>query len=247
MASEARLNERVRIARDLHDTLLQTIQGSKMVAEDALDEHADPIRMRRALESVLEWLGRAVEEGRSALNSLRSSTTEENALAEAFRRAGEECRFQRSIDFRLSLEGADQEMHPLVSDEVYRIGYEAIRNACLHSGASRLTVELSYVDGLSLRIKDDGKGIDPDVAGTGKSGHFGLIGMRERASRIRGKLTFSSSPGLGTEVKLVVPRKIAFLVPGRIRPKWYARIRRAFKSGDDRILPHVGRGGHKLG
>jgi ligand-binding sensor domain-containing protein/signal transduction histidine kinase len=224
---EERVNERTRIARDLHDTLLQTIQGSKIVAEDALDEQADPVRMRRALESVLEWLGRAVEEGREALNSLRSSTTEENALAEALRRAGEEFQFLRSIDFHLAVEGAGQEMHPIVRDEVYRIGYEAIRNACVHSGGNRLTVELSYAKSLTLSVKDNGKGIDPDVAANGKSGHFGLIGMYERARRIRGKLTISSSTGLGTEVKLVVPRKIAFLFAPPNRPNWYLKIRRA--------------------
>jgi signal transduction histidine kinase len=114
------------------------------------------------------------------------------------------------------VEGAGREVHPIVRDEVYRIGYEAIRNACVHSGASRLTVEISYVDSLTLRVKDNGKGIDPDVAANGKRGHFGLIGMYERASRIRGKLTISSSPGLETEVKLVVPLKIAFLRSGPI-------------------------------
>jgi len=229
---DGRVDERLRVARDLHDTLLQTIQGSKIVAEDALDEDADPIRMRRALESVMEWLGRAVEEGRSALNSLRGSTMKENALAEAFRRAGEECRLLRSIEFDLSVEGAGQEMHPIVRDEVYRIGYEAIRNACVHSGANRLTVELRYAESMTLRVKDNGKGIDPNVAANGKTGHFGLIGMYERASRIRGKLTLSSSPGLGTEVKLVVPRKIAFLTLAPVRPNWYKKIRRAFGGGD---------------
>jgi signal transduction histidine kinase/ligand-binding sensor domain-containing protein len=226
MRLEERVSERTRIARDFHDTLLQTIQGSKIVAEDALDEHADPIRMRYALESLLEWLGRAVEEGRSALNALRSSTTEGNDLAEALQRAGEECLFQRSIEFDLSVKGTGREMHPIVRDEVYRIGYEAIRNACIHSEASRLSVELSYVENLTLRIRDNGKGIDPDVAAKGKDGHFGLIGMYERASRVRGKLRVSSSPGVRTEVELIVPRKIAFRPPNPGRRSWFEKIRR---------------------
>jgi signal transduction histidine kinase len=97
-----------------------------------------------------------------------------------------------------------------VRDEVYRIGYEAIRNACVHSAGSRLHVELSYLDDLVLRVSDNGRGIDPDLAEKGKGGHFGVTGMYERASRLHGRLTISSSPGTGTEVKLVVPADIAF-------------------------------------
>ena len=225
---DERLAERTRLARDFHDTLLQTIQGSKLVADDALEEHVDLIRMRNALERLSGWLGQAIEEGRSALTSLRSSTTQRNDLAEALRRAGEECRCQRSIEFGLSVEGAAREVHPVVRDEVYRIGYEAIRNACAHSEASRLTVDLSYVGNLTLRVRDNGKGVEPDVAAEGKGGHFGLIGMYERASRVRGKLTLSSSPGVGTEVELVVPRKIAFQQPNPIRRSRFERIRRLF-------------------
>jgi signal transduction histidine kinase len=223
---DERLEERTRVARDFHDTLLQTIQASKMVADDALDESADPIRMRNALQRLSEWLGRAMKEGRSALNSLRSSTAQGNDLVEALQRAGEECLFEHSIEFDLSVNGTGREMHPIVRDEVYRIGYEAIRNACAHSEASRLSVELSYADDLTLCVRDNGKGVDPDVATKGKTGHFGLIGMYERASRIRGKLTLSSSPGTGTELELVVPCNIAFHQPNPIRPSRFEKIRR---------------------
>jgi signal transduction histidine kinase/ligand-binding sensor domain-containing protein len=207
---DERLAERTRIARDFHDTLLQTIQGSKMVADDALDKPADSGQLRGALERLSGWLEQAMQEGRSALSSLRSSTTEGNDLAEAMRRAIEECRFHSSIEFDLSVDGASQEMHPIVRDEVYRIGYEAIRNACIHSEGTALRVELSYLEDLILRVIDNGKGMDPKMADRSKVGHFGLIGMYERASRISGKLSLSSSPGVGTEVQLVVPRKIAF-------------------------------------
>ena len=207
---DERLAERTRIARDFHDTLLQTMQGSKMVADDALDHPDDAVHMRNALVRLSGWLGQAIEEGRSALRSLRNSTTEKNDLAAALQRAGEECMFQRSVEFELSVDGISQDMHPIVRDEVYRIGYEAIRNSCVHSEASHVKVELSYVDDLVLCVRDDGKGIDPQIAQKGKQGHFGLIGMYERASRIRGKLSLSSSPSSGTEVELVVPRNIAF-------------------------------------
>jgi signal transduction histidine kinase len=204
------LAERIRVARDLHDTVLQTIQGSKLVADDALDPSTDLARMRRAMEQLSVWLGRATEEGRAALNSLRTSATEKNDLAEAFRRAVEECRIQSSMESSFSVVGTASEMHPIVRDEVYRIGYEAIRNACAHSRASRLQVELTYAQDLALRVSDNGVGIDPAVADGGKKGHFGLQGMRERAARIVGKLTVTSSAASGTEVKLVVPGGIIY-------------------------------------
>jgi ligand-binding sensor domain-containing protein/signal transduction histidine kinase len=207
---ENRLTERIQVARDLHDTLLQTIQASKLVADNALSGQTNQIRMRDTLEQVSGFLSQAIQEGRLALSSLRNSTTQQNDLVEAFRRAGEECRMERQIEFDLAVEGASRQMHPIVRDEVYRVGYEAIRNACTHADASRLVVELSYVQNLVLRVRDNGKGIPRDIAANGKAGHFGLLGMRERAAKLRARLTFSSPQGSGTLVELVVPEKIAF-------------------------------------
>ena len=207
---DERLAERTRIARDLHDTFLQTIQGSKLVADDALHEPSDPARMRRALNQLSVWLGQATQEGRLALNSLRTSTTERNDLAGAFRRATTNGLVPDSIEVAFSVVGDPTEMHPIVRDEVYRIGYEAIRNAYAHSRASRLEVELRYAQDLAVRVSDNGIGIDPDIANKGKAGHFGLQGMRERAARIAGKLTVVSSASTGTEIKLVVPGGIIY-------------------------------------
>jgi signal transduction histidine kinase len=103
-------------------------------------------------------------------------------------------------------------MHPIVRDEVYRIGYEAIRNACMHSEASLLEVDLRYEQDLVVRVKDNGKGIDAAIVAEGKDGHFGLQGMRERAARIGAKLILSSSATSGTEITLVVPGDIAFRI-----------------------------------
>jgi ligand-binding sensor domain-containing protein/signal transduction histidine kinase len=208
---EQRLAERIQVARDLHDTLLQTIQGSKMVADNVLAGDPDQARMRSALERLSGWLGRAIQEGRVALNSLRSSTTEQNDLAEALRRAGEECRMERAIEFDLFVEGKSWRMHPIVRDEIYRIAYEAIRNACTHSGGDRVVVKLTYGTNLTLNVRDNGTGIDPEVAARGKDGHFGVIGMYERAEKLRAKLAISSLKGSGAEVELVVPRKFALL------------------------------------
>ena len=211
---DERLAERIRIARDFHDTLLQTIQGSKLVADSALKQSADPTPMRGAMEQLSVWLGRATEEGRTALNSLRTSTTEMNDLASAFRRAIEECRTQSSMEASFSVVGEVSEMHPIVRDEVYRIGYEAIRNACVHSQAPRLQVELTYAEDLILRVHDNGVGIAPAIADGGREGHFGLQGMRERASRIMARLTVETSASNGTEIKLVVPGSIIYRKTG---------------------------------
>jgi signal transduction histidine kinase len=207
---DERLAERTRLARELHDTFLQTIQGSKMVADDALEQPADSARMRRAMERLSEWLGQAMREGRTALNSLRTSTTQGNDLAEALQRATEEGMIRGSMAVTFSVVGDARDMHPIVRDEVYRIAYEAIRNAFVHSQATRLETELRYAQDLVIRVSDNGIGIDPTVLDQGKDGHFGLPGMRERSARIGGKLTLVSSVTHGTEITLVVPGSIVF-------------------------------------
>ena len=207
---DERLAERTRIAREFHDTLIQTIQGSKLVADDALDQSADPARMRHALKQLSEWLDRAVQEGRAALNSLRTSATETNDLAEGLRRATEECRMFSPMETSFSVEGDSREMHPVVRDEVYRIGYEAIRNASVHSKASRLEVGLKYGQDLAISVGDNGVGIPESIINGSTDGHYGLQGMRERAARIGGKLRIVSSVDSGTEVSLVIPGRIAF-------------------------------------
>jgi signal transduction histidine kinase len=206
---DERLAERTRIARDLHDTLLQTIQGSKLVADDALETPSEPARMRKALEQLSQWLQQAGQEGRAALNSLRVPATSTNDLAEAFKRAVETTP-QQSMAATISVLGDVREIHPIVRDEVYRIGYEAIRNAYAHSGGTHLKVQLHYAGDLTLRIADDGSGAGASEFSGHKEGHFGLKGMRERASRIGARLTVTGNEGGGTEVYLVVPGGIAF-------------------------------------
>ena len=207
---EERIGERTRMARELHDTFLQTIQDSKLVAEDALEPSTDPIRMRRAMQQLSVWLASAMMEGRAALNSLRTVMTQTNDLAESLRRVARDGLIPSSMAATFSVVGAAREMHPIVRDEIYRIGYEAIRNACMHSGASRLEAELRYARDLTLGVDDNGTGIDPAIAHKGKDGHFGLPGMRERAARIGGKFTLRSSSDFGTEIRLIVPGGVIF-------------------------------------
>jgi len=210
---DERLAERTRVARELHDTFLQTIQGSKLVADNALKKSDDPERMRRAVEQLSVWLGQATQDGGAVLSSLRTSTTQQNDLAEAFKRATEECRLLGPTEASFSVIGDAKELRPVVRDELYRVGYEAIRNACTHSKGSRLKVELKYGLHLALHVKDNGVGIDPTIGDHGKAGHFGLQGMRERVARIGAKLTIVSSAGSGTEITVVVPGGIVFREP----------------------------------
>jgi len=209
MRLDERVAERTRLARELHDTLLQTIQATQMVAADAVSD-ADTPQMVATLEKLSKWLAQAMREARASLLSLRASTTETNDLSAALNRAGEECAAVHPIRFSLVVEGATKEMHPVVRDEVYRIGYEAIRNACTHSGGNGVEVTLSYARDLELRIRDNGKGIDQEIVGKGRPGHFGLAGMQERATRIGGKLSIRSSASAGTEVELIVAGQIVY-------------------------------------
>ena len=222
---EERLNERTRIAREVHDTLLQTIQGSKLVADEALDENADLPHMRKVLVRLSGWLSQAIQEGRAVLSALRASTLEGNNLAEAFHRAIVECQLQYPIECDLTVEGSSREMHPIVRDEVYRIAYEAIRNACMHSGGKHVNVELGYGRDLTVRVRDDGNGMDSDTRIKGKESHYGIVGMFERASGIGAKLTLTSSPRSGTEVELIVPGHIIFEHRKFSMRAWINRIR----------------------
>ncbi|WP_263357943.1 sensor histidine kinase [Acidicapsa ligni] len=223
---DERLVERTRLARELHDTLLQTIQGSKMVADDALDQSPDPIRMHQALERLSGWLGQAMQEGKAALNSLRTPTTQRNDLVEALTRAADECASNGSIQATFSVIGIAREIHPVVRDEIYRIGYEAIRNACIHSLGTRIAVELIYAHGLCMKISDNGVGIDMIVANNGSVGHIGLQGMRKRAQRIEATFTLVSSPITGTEITLAVPGNLAFSKTGTTS---FKKIKALFK------------------
>jgi signal transduction histidine kinase/ligand-binding sensor domain-containing protein len=210
---DERVAERTRLARDLHDTLLQTIQATKLIAEAEIAGADDSVPARKTLEKLATMLGQAMQEARASLLSLRTSTTEANHLADGLRRAGEESATAYPLRFTFMVEGTVKEMHPVVRDEVYRIGYEAIRNAFHHSGGTEVQVVLSYTHSLELIVRDDGKGIDPDIAVKGKPSHFGLTGMQERAVRIGAKLSISSSANTGTKLELIVPGHVIFSRP----------------------------------
>ncbi|QNI31657.1 hypothetical protein H7849_21760 [Alloacidobacterium dinghuense] len=204
---EERLSERMLITRDLHDTFLQTIQGSKLFAEHALAKCSDVGGMRDALAQLVHWLDRASEEGRSALNSLRETQPKRDDFADALQAITVDARAQGPINVALSISGTPVDLLPEVQDEVLRIAREAIANARRHSLGSEVEVSLEYAGNLSLTISDDGRGFDRLDNAAVMSGHYGLQAMRERAARIGGNLTITSSATSGTQVKLTVSRR----------------------------------------
>ena len=240
MRLEERVGERTRIARDLHDTLLQSFHGTLLHFQtgiNLLPEHPGEPRTaeaRKALEKAMHQAKHAVVEGREAIQGLRSSVVETNDLALAMRTLGEELAANsQSVAFQVHVEGTPRDLHPILRDEVYRITGEGIRNAFRHADAQRIEVEIHYAERhLRARVRDDGKGTDPKlIADGGREGHFGLRGMQERAKLIGGKLTMWSERGAGTEVELSVPAARAYTVPTeekrmRLKEKFLAKLSR---------------------
>ncbi|WP_114205752.1 sensor histidine kinase [Acidisarcina polymorpha] len=209
-----RLDERARVARDLHDTLLQTISVSKLATDQALERPADIAGLKAVLQQLSELLGQAAAEGRAALSALHVSNKASNNLANAIRTAIDESLIDDRMQAELSVDGLVRDIHPIVCDEVYRIAYEGIRNAFTHSEATLLRVNLAYGQDLTLRISDNGRGIDADILHEGKAGHYGLSCIRDRATRIGASLDFKISRPGGTEIILIVPGKAIFLTKG---------------------------------
>jgi signal transduction histidine kinase/ligand-binding sensor domain-containing protein len=220
MRMEERVNERTRIARDLHDTLLQSFQGVLLKFHAVSFMLPDrPAEAGKTLETAIEQARQAIAEGRDAVQGLRSSTVVTNDLARAITRLGEELAAGIAVDqasqnspgFRVQVEGASRDLAPLVRDEVYRIASEALRNAFWHAQASQIEVEIRYDPRqLRLRVRDDGKGIDPKVLEGGRAGHHGLPGMQERAKLVGGKLTIWSELDSGTEAELTLSAALAY-------------------------------------
>ena len=226
-ALEARVGERTRVARDLHDTLLQSFHGLMLrfgVVDRLLPGRVEEAQeeLRRAMELATD----AITEGRDAVQALRSSTIETNDLVRAIQTIGEELAANKtnpgSPSFGMRVEGASRDLRPLLRDEVYRIAAEALRNAFRHANASRIEAEVRYGDKqFRIRVVDDGKGIDPTVLSGGREGHYGLPGMRERAEVVGGKLTVWSELETGTEVDLTVPAANAYAAAPR--SSWWSQ------------------------
>jgi len=218
---EERVAERTRIARELHDTLLQSFQGiafQLQAARKLLLRKAD--NATAVLDEAILGTEEAIQEGRSAIRDLRPEPAAQRNLSELLDAVGRELATAQELNgqaptYRVLVEGKQKNVSPMLQDEVYRISREVIRNAFAHAAANHIEVEIRYdQDQLRLRVRDDGKGIDPKVLRAGgQPGHFGIPGMRERAQRIGAHLDFWSELGAGAEVELTVPASLAYQTP----------------------------------
>ena len=210
---EERLAERNRIAQDLHDTLLQGVISASMQLHVANEHLPDDSPAKPIVDRVIQLMGQVVEEGRDAVRGLRSAYGNSDDLGTAFAQIGEEFRTDQTKDYSVVVEGTPQELHPIIRDTAYRIVREALTNAFRHSQGSKIEVELEYTSRhLKILIRDNGAGIDPNVVELGRDGHWGLTGMRERAESIGGRLKVWSRANAGTEVELLIPSRVAFVL-----------------------------------
>ena len=233
---EERVDERTRIARDLHDTLLQSFQGLMPVfqtARNLLPGQSD--RAAEVLDEGLHDAGEAIVEGRNAIQNLRAKPSLDPDLGSLLNAAGQELAQSPEAEgsapaFRVVVEGPRLPLAPLLRDEIYRIGREVLRNAFRHAHAGRIEAEIRYDRAMfRLRIRDDGKGIDSSVLKEGaRIGHWGLPGMHERAKNMGGHLKIWSEPGAGTEAELTVPARIAYQKFSTSNG-WWARLGRRLR------------------
>ena len=224
---EERLGERERIARELHDTLLQGIQGLVLRFQAAAERIPASEPARRMIEQALDRADEVLVEGRDRVKNLRL-VAQATPLPEAFTDAIKGLSISDGVEFSIVVEGERRELNPVVRDDAFWIGHEALANAVRHARAKRIEVEIAYDSArLRLRFRDDGCGIDPQIVKAGgKPGHWGMRGMRERAANIGARLETWSWPDAGTELELEIPGSVAYGAPGdgslwrRLR-RWY--------------------------
>ena len=217
---EERVGERTRIARELHDTLLQSFQGSLIMMQAARNFLSRrPEKAGETLDNAINVASGAIAEGRDAIHDLRLQPAVQSDLTQLLTATGQDLAHSEDANgnpviFRVAVEGERQALDPIIQDEAYRIARELLRNAFRHAQASEIEADVRYDDRLlRVRIRDDGKGIDPEVVKAGRPGHSGLLGMRERAKRIGARLEFWSEVGAGTEVELSIPASVAYAAP----------------------------------
>jgi signal transduction histidine kinase len=221
---EERVNERTRIARELHDSLLQGFQGLMFRLQAVRDLLPDrPMEAAEELEGALDRGDRAIVEGREAVSDLRAAAVIESDLEHLLTTLGDELESaggEKAPSYRVLVQGKTRGLAPLVRDEVYRIAREAFRNAVQHARAGHIESELDFGQAaFCLRLRDDGVGIDREaLASRSRGGHWGIQGMRERAAALGGSFQLWSEHGVGTEVELTIPANKAY-ARGPSRPQ----------------------------
>jgi PAS domain S-box-containing protein len=209
-----RLEERTRIARELHDTLLQTCIGTSLQLGAAVESLPADSQVKSKFDRIFQLMQQGVEEGRKAIQCLRSPDSGPLDLVAALSAVRREFWAQPGVDFRATVVGQQKPLRSAIQQEIYNIGREALVNALCHSKAKRIDLELKYADrNLTIWIRDNGCGIEAQVLDAGRKGHWGLTGMRERAARIGAQLKIATNPNAGTEIELSLPSDIAFQPP----------------------------------
>jgi signal transduction histidine kinase len=208
---EERLAERTRIARELHDTLLQGFQGITLRVQGVAKNMPNQDPLKKMIDDVLDRADEVLREARQRVRNLRRHTTDANELSDRLSKCGQELSKDHSATFTLAIVGEPKALESTVQDEAYRIAGEALTNAFRHASASKIETEVTYnSSALRISVRDDGVGIDKAVLSNGFPEHWGLTGMRERARAIRAELSIWSRESAGTEVELVVPASIAY-------------------------------------
>jgi len=224
---QARQMERERIARALHDTLLQGVQSLTLRLQTVINPlpPKDPVRL--SIETILDEADQMVVAGRDQVMDLRAGMEFGSDLASTLRAAVQGMAAENSIKYKFSVEGTPVYLHPLVADDIYCIAREALSNAFRHGDATLVEVMLSYGRAaFKLHVRDNGRGIDEHTLGIGgRHGHWGLTGMRERAACIGGQLDIWSGMGKGTEIVLTLDGPLAY-GPGSAQfpHQWLDRI-----------------------
>jgi signal transduction histidine kinase/ligand-binding sensor domain-containing protein len=208
---EERLAERTRIARELHDTLLQGFVSASMQLDVAAEQLPETSPARARVSRVLELMRRVIDEGRNAVSDLRVSGSAADDLEHAFAAIPEQLGVGTDTTYLVKTDGDARALKPVIRDEVYRIGREALVNTFRHANATLVEVQVAYRPReLCVTVRDNGCGIDPQLISAKPEGHWGVPGMRERAERIGATFTLRSRLGAGTEIELHVPGQLAF-------------------------------------
>ena len=212
---QERLSERERIARDLHDTLLQGVQGLILRFQAIANRPDLEERSRQDLNDALDRADALLVEGRERVKDLRSATAAALGLKQQLLEVIEHLSAQQRAKLRVIENGTPRDMHPIVCEEAVLITSEAMLNALRHAAATTIEIEISYERRrVRINVRDDGQGMQESMIRFGREGHFGLMGMQERAVRIRGQLTVWSRLAAGTEISLTVPASMAYVRRG---------------------------------
>ena len=201
---EERRKERAHIARELHDTLFQGFLGASLLLHTTVEQLPADSPSRTPLNHALQVMSRVIDEGRAALEGLRSPKIASTSLEQALCALGEEFT-PGETRYRVFVIGKPQTLKLAIQEQIYLIGREALINALRHSNGTSIEAQIEYLSNkVRLIVRDNGSGIDPNMLRAGRNSHWGLLGMRERATEMGAQLRIRSRRGAGTEVELTV-------------------------------------------